>query len=70
MERDLGGVNFFVFEHLDFGVKGGIEAKLVCSNTHVILCISSNFYFFIAFLLYNVSLIMLEYIKIKVIHKK
>jgi hypothetical protein len=63
-------VIFFVFEHLDFGLKGGIEAKLVCSNTHVTLCIYSNFHFFTSFLLYNVSLIMLESIKIKVIHKR
>ncbi len=26
-------LNFFMFEHLDFGVIGVIEAKLVCSNT-------------------------------------
>jgi hypothetical protein len=57
---DNHAVNFFVFEHSDFGLKGGIEAKLVCSNKHVTLCIYSNFFFFFAFLLYNVSLIMLE----------
>ncbi len=42
-------MNLFVFEHLDFGVKGGIEAKLVCSYTHVILCIYFNFQIFIVF---------------------
>jgi hypothetical protein len=36
-------VNLFVFEHLDFGVKNGIEIKLVCLNMHVILCIFKTF---------------------------
>jgi hypothetical protein len=27
-----------------FGAKGGVEVKLVCSNTHVNLCIYNNFY--------------------------
>jgi hypothetical protein len=43
-------VNLFVFEHLDFGVKGELEAKLICSNTYVISGIYSNFHCFFFFL--------------------
>ncbi len=39
-------MNLFVFEHLDFGVKSGIEIKLFCLNTHYILCIYFKFHFF------------------------
>jgi len=45
-------MNLFVFEHLDFGVKGELEAKLVCSNIYVILGICLTFILFVCFLHY------------------
>jgi hypothetical protein len=47
-------------------MKGGIEAKLVCSNKQVCAFILT----FIVFVLCRASLILLESIKIKVVDKR
>jgi hypothetical protein len=38
----------YVFEHLDFEMKSGVELKLIFKNPNVILCIYDNFHCFCA----------------------